>query len=135
MKKDSVCLFLLLLCLSGCIDDHREELEVKTAIYKVAVIMPESQQNRWERTANWVLENITKAQQELPKNVKLDLEWVDEETDGWEDYLKQVCADDSYVAVIGPLFSANAEKAAQICYAPQKCMILPIATSTEFQRI
>lgn len=136
MKKGSLYLLLLLLCLSGCVDDNRSEIDKTEAVsYKVAVIMPKSQQNRWGRIANWVLENITKAQQELPKNVKLDLEWVDEETDGWEDYLKQVCADDSYVAVIGPLFSANAEKAAQICYAPQKCMILPIATSTEFQRI
>ena len=137
MKKGSVCLFLLLalLCLSSCVDEQHEDLKVKTCTYKVAVIMPESQQNRWERTADWVLENISEAQQGLTNNVKIEIEWKDEDAGDLEEYVRQVAEDDAYVAIIGPSYSVNAEKAAEMCYAKKKCMIVPIATSTEYQRI
>ena len=135
MKKGSIYLFLLLLCLSSCVDDHNKELKVETCAYKVAVIMPASQQNRWERTAGWVLENISKAHQGLPKNIKLQIEWKDEDADDLEEYVEQIVEDDSYVAIIGPSYSVNAEKTAEKCYAKKKCLIVPIATSTEYQRI
>ena len=128
MKKGSVCLFLLLalLCLSSCVDEQHEDLKVKTCTYKVAVIMPESQQNRWERTADWVLENISEAQQGLTNNVKIEIEWKDEDAGDLEEYVRQVAEDDAYVAIIGPSYSVNAEKAAEMCYAKKKCMIVPI---------
>lgn len=136
MKKGSLYLLLLLLCLSGCVDDNRSEIDKTEAVsYKVAVIMPKSQQNRWGRIADWVSENLKKAQQGLPKTITLDIEWKDEDAEDLEAYVKQVADDDSYVAIIGPYHSVNAEKAAEICYAKEKCMIVPIATSTEYQRI
>lgn len=98
--------------------------------------MPASEQSRWERIAAWALENMNAAQQGLPQRVKLEIEWQDEETPEWEAFVKRVAEDDDYVAVIGPQSSVNARKAAQICGSnKQKTLILPVATSTEFQRI
>lgn len=98
--------------------------------------MPASEQSRWERIAAWALENINAAQQGLPQRVMLEIEWQDEEAPEWEAFVKRVAEDDDYVAVIGPQSSVNARKAAQICGSnKQKTLILPIATSTEFQRI
>ena len=136
MKRGDLFLLLLLLpCLYSCVDDNHAGVEVETATYKVSVIMPETQQKRWERTASWALENMMKAQQGLPENVKLDIEWKDEDAGDLEEYVRQVAEDDDYVAIIGPSYSVNAEKAAEMCYAKKKCMIVPIATSTEYQRI
>ena len=98
--------------------------------------MPASEQSRWERIAEWALENMNAAQQGLPQRVMLEIEWQDEEAPEWEAFVKRVAEDDDYVAVIGPQSSVNARKAAQICGSnKQKTLILPIATSTEFQRI
>ncbi len=135
MKRGNLFLLLLLPCLYSCVDDNHAGVEVETATYKVAVIMPDTQQKRWERTAGWALENMMKAQQGLPENVKFDIEWKDEDASDLEEYVRQVAEDDDYVAIIGPSYSVNAEKAAEMCYAKKKCMIVPIATSTEYQRI
>lgn len=108
----------------------------KTTTHKLAIVMPASKQSRWERIAAWALENMNAAQHGLPQRVKLEIEWQDEEAPEWEAFVKRVAEDDDYVAVIGPQSSVNARKAAQICGSnKQKTLILPIATSTEFQRI
>ena len=107
----------------------------KTTRHKVAVVMPGSEQERWKRIAEWALENIDGAQQGLPQKVQLEIEWCDEENPDWEAFVEQAAHDDSYAAIIGPHASVNARKAAQLCKKSQKTLILPIATSTEFQRI
>lgn len=102
--------------------------------FKVAVIMPSDSQARWNRIAEWALDNISSAQQGLQKRIRIELEWQDENASDWEDFAARVADDDSYVAVIGPQLSGHARKMAQLCQKKQKTLILPIATSTEFQR-
>lgn len=102
--------------------------------FKVAVIMPSDSQTRWNRIAEWALDNISSAQQGLQKRIRIELEWQDENASDWEDFAARVADDDSYVAVIGPQLSGHARKMAQLCQKKQKTLILPIATSTEFQR-
>lgn len=136
MKLNRLLFLFPILFLTGCSADETLDIgptECKT--YKVAVIMPKSQQTRWERIANWVLENITNAQKGLSRTISIDIKWKDEEAGDLMEYVKQIAEDDTYTAIIGPSRSVNAEKVATICYSKKKCMILPTATSTEFQRM
>lgn len=43
--------------------------------FKVAVIMPSDSQTRWNRIAEWALDNISSAQQGLQKRIRIELEW------------------------------------------------------------
>ena len=53
------------------------EEEDNTLVIKVAVVMPEAQQERWERTAQWALAGIDVAQTALDRQVSLAIEWQD----------------------------------------------------------
>lgn len=122
--------------LTACTDDDSALApDEHTTTYKVAVIMPASEQTRWERTANWALENVDKAQMGLTDKIKLQIVWQDENSPELESFIKDVANDKSYAAIIGPKSSANARKAAQLCNKSQRTLLLPVATSTEFQRI
>ena len=120
----------------GCTkDDGFATKPVEVTTYKVAVIMPQSQQVRWERTLDWALANIKKAQKDLQQQVHLDVEWKDEEAADLSEYLSRVTQDEAYAAIIGPSTSDKANLAAAACRSHEKTIILPIATSAEFQRI
>ena len=128
--------------LTSCKDDDddgviKKNKEVVT--YKVAVIMPGSQQSRWEDIANWALENLKIGQQNevfLDKVITLDLEWYDEDkVEGLTEFVSRVEADPQYKAIIGPLRTENAYTVATLCEKHHKPLILPQCTSTEVQRI
>ena len=85
MKK-IVKLFVLLAAivapvLTSCKDDDDNDVIKKNkevVTYKVAVIMPGSQQSRWEDIANWALENLKIGQQNevfLDKVITLRTKW------------------------------------------------------------
>ncbi len=137
MKRSSIGLLLVAaLLVAGCSTDDNtttEQAEVKT--YKVAVIIPESQKARCERSVNWALANIKQAQKSLPRQVQLDVEWKDEDAADLTDYLDRITQDETYAAIVGPSTSSKASIAAAACRSYEKTIILPIATSTEFQRI
>lgn len=136
IKMWMVALLVSVSALSACTenDDYGTSSE-HTTTYKVAVIMPYSEQTRWERTVNWALENVDKAQMGLTDKVKLQIVWQDENSPELESFIKDVANDDSYVAIIGPKSSTNARKAAQLCNKSKRTLLLPVATSSEFQRI
>ena len=119
----------------SCTHDEISEFKGEVNHYKVGVIMPASEQSRWERVAEWALSNIDAAQIGLDKRIKLDLVWQDENSQSWEIFAKNIAEDDDFVAIIGPKSSVNAQKVAQLCKKQGKTLILPIATSTELQRI
>lgn len=121
--------------LFACSNDETYQTKTEIVGHKVAVIMPASEQQRWERVANWALSNADVAQNNLNRKIKLELVWIDENNPDWESLAKNVSYDDSYVAIIGPKSSINAHKVAQFCKEKKKTLILPIATSTELQRI
>lgn len=135
MNRNKLYLLFILLLLGCTVDEHLDVQQPELTTYKVAVIMPQSQQSRWERIANWAMANIADAQKGLPKAVGLKIEWKDEDAADLKDYVRQIAQDDTYIAIIGPSRSVNAEEVAALCYSQKKCLILPIATSTEFQRI
>ncbi len=139
MKQSSLWTILLTILFAACTTNgdikQQEQTSSDITTYKVAVIMPLSQQERWERTVQWAVDNIEKAQQKLPKQVKLEIEWKDEDATDLGEYLDNVTQDESYAAIVGPSTSAKAKIATQACRSYEKTIILPIATSTEFQRI
>lgn len=131
----SVCI-VAAFALAACNDDDSQlPSKGKTIKQKVAIVMPATEQERWQRIASWALENIDAAQKGLRQNIELEIVWCDEEQEGWEAFIEQAAEDESYAAIIGPQSSVNARKAALLCSKRQKPLILPIATSTEFQRI
>lgn len=131
-----LCMIILaVLLLASCNNDDESLSSGVTETYKVLVIVPEAQQSVYSRTADWALNNITKAQQGLQHKVKIELTWKNEYDSDLESYVTTVADDPEYVAIIGPTESVNARKIAPICSEKNKCLILPIATSTELQRI
>lgn len=128
--------FVTLLTLAACHDDEEPRPATgQTTTYKVAVVMPAAEQVRWHRTAEWALQNLRQAQDALPQRVDLDLEWHDEDAADWESQVERAATDEAYAALIGPKSSVKARRAAQLCRASQRTLVLPVATSTEFQRI
>ena len=129
---------LLLLFLASCSSDDTLDLFSQTKhTYKVAVIMENGEQQRWERTAKWALHNIAEAQ--LGRNDKVELELIFKSQDDVDiqQYMQQIAEDTTVVAVIGPTTSACAEQMAiQLGKrkAYNKPMITPSATQVEYQR-
>lgn len=123
----------LLLAACNVDDDSSAEAQVET--YKVLMIVPTTQQTICDRTTAWALENITKAQQGLQRKVKLELTWKNEYDADLAEYVATIANDPEYVAIIGPTESGYAKVVAPICTEANKTLILPIATSTELQRI
>jgi ABC-type branched-subunit amino acid transport system substrate-binding protein len=127
-----VCVF----CGMACSDNDGESAgKPQTTKFKVAVIMPATSQERWNRTAEWALSNMTYAQSTLQTAVSLELEWKDENTADIDSYIASVSKDDSYCAIIGPFTSTKARVAAEACLKSGKTLLLPMATSAELQRM
>jgi legumain len=103
--------------------------------HRIAVVMPMENRTEWERTVNWALANIDRAQQRLGHRVKIEVEWHDENAADLYDFVAKVAGDPSYEAMIGPFSSVKARRAAELMGENDKTIILPVATSTEFQRI
>ena len=118
---------------SSCSDHFKTDQNDVT--YKIAVVMPQDRQEEWDRVAQWALDNIEEAQFGLPNEVRLNLQWFDENSPEINSKLKNIANDDSYVAIIGPYSSQHAHTAADFCAKSGKTLILPIATSAEVQRI
>ena len=102
--------------------------------YKVAVAMPKAQQTQFERTAQWALQTIAAGQAGASDPVELELVWYDEDVMAKKDY-QAIANDDEIVAMIGPKTSVHAKVAATAFNSKEKTLLLPVATSTELQRI
>ena len=108
MKKISFLYILFcIISLTSCREDTTgtgDGRQQHVLTYKVAVIMPASQQERWERTAQWALENLEEAQDTFSTKVRLQLEWFDEDDEeNLADFARRVDADPQYKAIIGPI--------------------------------
>lgn len=114
-------------------DEDVAVAEVTT--HRIAVVMPMENRTEWERTVNWALANIDRAQQRLGHRVRIEVEWHDENAADLYDFVAKVAGDPSYEAMIGPFSSVKARRAAELMGENDKTIILPVATSTEFQRI
>lgn len=130
-----VLLFSLLL--SACQKkDEPQDLAASHKEVKVAVVLPMSggMQKRWERTIGWALENIKAAQRNQERGVKLTIEWYDENVVDIEKTITELAARSDIVAIVGPMYSANAMIASKLCAKTNKTLITTTASSAELIR-
>lgn len=136
-----LCHALWLLCLASllwaCSDDGATAPSTagcETVSCKVAVVMPRSLHPGLKPLAAWSRITLQHAQEGLPRQLKLELEWIDEDSVGWEDRVRQLAADSTCRAIVGPYYSVHATTAALACAATDKTLVLPTVTSAEVQR-
>lgn len=103
---------------------------------KIAVILPltTDMEERWERTAEWALTNIEKAQSAQQQGVSLSIEWYDESSVDIEATVTSLVSRDDIVAIVGPMYSDNAIAAAAICAKYDKTIISTTSSSAELSR-
>ena len=104
----------------------------------MAVVAPTSAdaatKARFERTAQWFLDNLHQAQLHDTLCISLKLEWHDELTEDLQ-LLGQALADrEDVMAVIGPFSNDGVALLAPACQETQKPVIAPTATSEEVIR-
>lgn len=137
MRMKTVYIFLtVLLALLSCKEDGEVVTDSgKTTAYKVAVVAPAALHGEWKLVAAWASENIAAAQKGLPAKVALDITWIDEDAPDLARQVRAIAEDGSYAAILGPRNSSAAMKVAVECMRTSKPLIVPVATSAEYQRI
>ncbi|MDE6793217.1 MAG: hypothetical protein K2J48_09055, partial [Muribaculaceae bacterium] len=135
LRQSLWALILSVVFLSCQESPQPDNKEVST--FKVAVVMPALHNNNWQKIVDLAIENLEEAQSLLSAKVRIDVEWIDENQSDLSLEFTRICEDDSYVAMIGPYHSSNAHRAALEFnrLKVKKPLILPVATSTEFQRL
>ena len=137
MKGSWLFLFLCLLMASCSIDDDGSSENTTIHSCKVVVLMQQSEQSRWERTAAWALQNMAEAQRGMKDIVQLELTFKDQDAPDIAAYMKQVAGDPTVAAVIGPTTSMRAEEMVLELGKQgeqNKPMITPSATYVQYQR-
>lgn len=140
-------LLVMLLALVACSDRHEpenlpgEETDptVETVYYKVAVIMPlsnETEKKRIERTVAWAQENLrVPMAQQYDYVIQLDIEWYDEDTEDMQALAAKLAYREDLLAIIGPRLSKNVAVMASECVVSLKPLIVPNASSAELIRM
>ena len=136
--KNNLFLLSILLLICSCADDKPElNHHVATHTCKVAVLMEQDELERWERTAQWALNNIAQAQTGMDETVSLELVFKCQDDPDIADYMHQIAQDPTIEAIVGPTTSARAEQMAEELGKRKlfaKPMITPSATRVEYQR-
>ena len=136
-----VAFLLILLCFISC------KQEDDTIVYQqsrhwvektVAVVAPTSAnattKARFERTAQWFLDNLHQAQLHDTLCIELKLEWHDELTEDLPRLGETLASREDVMAVIGPFGNEAVAQLAPACQQTHKPVIAPTATSEEVIR-
>lgn len=108
--------FFCLLCFCGCSDkdeprpdDNREWTE-----HNIAIVLPMGNglDAHWERTLGMFAANFERAFRNQKKGIKLKFEYYDESTTDIPELAEELASRDDVYAVIGGLYSSNAEELA-----------------------
>jgi ABC-type branched-subunit amino acid transport system substrate-binding protein len=117
-------LLLPLLLAFAC---NREELpDVQDTVawheQKIAVVLPMGYglEAHWKRTLQWASENILAAQGKQAEGVSLVFEWYDEEVEDLDVLVRSLATREDIAAIIGGLYSADAQKMASQCARTRK---------------
>ncbi len=111
---------------------------------KIAVVLPldNSYRPRFERVAIWAFDNITEATKGVSFNVapedvsgiKINIEWFDENVIDAEQLARELSVRKDISAIIGPMFSSDAQYFALECAKTGMNILLPCTTSSEVVR-
>lgn len=116
----------------SCHRDEENDGEQKVRKeYRIAVVLPQdgTSGNDWHKPIGWSLENLNKAIM-AERQIKITAEWYDENQPDLEGLFKTLAQRKDICAIIGPLYSRNANIAAQQCYTVKK-MLIPATVSSE----
>lgn len=119
----------------------KDEMDVSDGITswtsrRIAVIVPGSDgdEERYERTAEWFLENFQAGQRAFENGIRLELEWYDESSEDLKELAGALGRREDIAAVVGPMYSRNVDVFAREFAAYAKPMIVPVATSEDVVR-
>jgi len=131
------CMMLLIGCRQG--DDTIIYQQSRRWVEKtVAVVAPTSAdvatKARFERTAQWFLDNLHQAQLHDTLCIELKLEWHDELTEDLARLGETLADREDVLAVIGPFGNDGVAQLAPACQQTHKPVIAPTATSEDVIR-
>lgn len=126
-----LCLFvvsLFLVCSCSKEDDNTQSEKSIYKEYRIAAVLPQKGADL-KNAIEWSLDNLNKALTEL-RQIKITVEWFDEDKEDIETLFKDLAHREDISAIIGPLYSKNANNAAKQCYQTGKTLI-PATVSSE----
>ncbi|MCQ2973428.1 MAG: hypothetical protein MJ211_01310 [Bacteroidales bacterium] len=123
-----------------------DDIEITDSLpeIKVAVVLPldNSYRPRFERIAKWALDNIKIATKGIEfkvsptdlSGIKINIEWFDENVIDAEVLAKELSLRQDISAIIGPMYSSDAQIFALECAKTEMNILLPCTTSSEVVR-
>ncbi len=108
--------------------------EIVKTVAVVAPIGDAATKTRLERMAQWFQDNFREAQQGDSTQLRLQIEWHNEQTEDLTALSQQLASRDDILAVIGPFSNESLALFAPACKRTQKPLIAPTATSEEIIR-
>ena len=131
--------FLLLLTSCKQEDDQVSANRFTTETVNVDVILPNARRTLWQPVIDLALQNIEWAQQGLPKRVKLNLRYHDEDASDLDLTVYSLCypeeGDDTCDVILGPTRSSKCQMVLGNAAQYRVPVLMPTATSDEIQRI
>lgn len=136
IRKIAFCV-LTAVCMLSCSDSEQDVAVATTAWHtgKVAVVLPMDSglDTHWQRTLQWLNNNLKTAFQGKEQGVMLEFEWYDEDDANLQEIATELAHRDDIVAVIGGRRSANAALLAKTLCLNGK-PLFTLATSDELVR-
>lgn len=137
-------LLLALVVFTACSSDNDDnggtQVNAEVTTLNVDVILPQDIYAQWKNTIEWQLDNAAKAQQNLDKQVKLNIRYHDENTEdldhlGYELTHPEEGETNICNAIIGPYYDEHARHILNYAVSKRLPVLLPTCTSGELQRI
>ena len=133
----------MMLCMTAACSDKEDApvvdgSPIDIVTLNVDVVLPPYIQTRWKNSIDWAMENIAHAQQNLNKQVKLNLRYHDEDTEDLEqlafDLTHPKEGEDTCHAIIGPYSSDNAQTFLSYAAQTRLPVVMPTCASADLQR-
>lgn len=136
------CAWMALLALVSCSDstDGGSTTNADVTTLNVDVILPQSIYSKWQPDVEWMQSNLSKAQQGLSKQVKINVRYHEEKEDEIEHLAFELTHPDegdtdTCSAIIGPYYDSNARKVLNYAVSKRLPVLMPTCSSGELQRI
>lgn len=129
-------------------DDNGDNIttvpSTKLPSMKVAVVLPldNSYRPRFERIASWAQQNIVAGTRNVPfkialedlSGIDIEIEWFDENTIDVDAVSDELASRKDISAILGPMYSSDAQVFALACARTGMNILLPCTTSSEVVR-
>lgn len=132
----ALCLLLAGLLAGGCTREKFISLDQQVRKeYRLAVVLPLAgeMENHWRRSIDWALDNLA-GPLAARQGIRITAEWYDEESNDIESLFTTLASREDLAAIIGPLYSDNAQVAARCCAATDKPLLPALASSELLMR-